>query len=121
LRFLLTPGEAGDVKAYETLIGAAPNYPAALLADKAYDADRIREDLKRKGIKPVIPPMWARVEDIRYDRRLYKKRNGIERHIGFLKQNRRIATRYDKTARSFFAFLCLAAVKLWLKYFVHRT
>lgn len=41
--------------------------------------------------------------------------------FGFLKHNRRIATRYDKTAASFFAFLCLTAIKIWLKSFVHRT
>jgi transposase len=121
LRFLLTPGEAADGKAYETLIGAVTKLPKAFLADRAYDANRIRDDLKNKGIKPVIPPMPGRLKNIRFDKRLYKKRNRIERNIGFLKQSRRIATRYDKTARSFFAFLCLAAVKLWLKCFVHRT
>ena len=99
----------------------AEHLPKALLADKGYDSNEIRNDLKRRGIKPVIPTRSNRKTPVRYDRKLCKTRNGIERHFGFLKQNRRIATRYDKTAASFFAFLCLAAIKIWLKSFVHTA
>jgi transposase len=55
------------------------------------------------------------------DYRRYKDRNRIERMFNRLKQSRRIATRYDKTALSFESFLNLAAVRLWLKSFVNRT
>lgn len=121
MQFYLTGGETSDYKAYPILMDLAERKPEALLADKGYDSNDIREDLKRRVIKSVIPPRSNRKTPIRYDRKLYKTRNGIERHFGFLKQNRRVATRYDKTAASFFAFLCLAAVKIWLKSFVHRT
>lgn len=110
-----------DCKAYEMLMDLAENQPKALLADKGYDSNDIRNDLKRRGIKPVIPSKSNRIKTIRYNKKLYKTRNGIERHFGFLKQNRRIATRYDKTAASFFAFLCLAAIKISPKSFVHTT
>ncbi|HRK98668.1 MAG TPA: transposase [Alphaproteobacteria bacterium] len=61
------------------------------MADKGYDSNDIRDDLKRRKIKPVIPPRSNRKTPIRYDRKLYKTRNGIERHFVFSKHNRRIA------------------------------
>lgn len=96
-------------------MGLADRSPKALIADKGYDSNDIRNDLKSRGIKPVIPPKSNRKTPIRYNKKIYKTRNRIERMFGFLKHNRRIATRYDKTAASFFAFLCLAAIKIWLK------
>ncbi|WP_408738248.1 transposase [Acetobacter senegalensis] len=60
-------------------------------------------------------------ETIKYDKRKYKRRNRIEIMFGRLKDWRRGATRYDKTRKSFLAFLNLAAVKLWLPSFVNRT
>ena len=95
--------------------------PRRLLADKGYDSDRIRENLLFRGILPVIPPRSNRIEDISCDFRRYRDRNRIERMFNKLKQFRRIATRYDKTRKSFLAFLNLAAVKLWLPFFVNRT
>ncbi len=121
LQFCLTGGEAADCKSYETLIGLVGKKPNALIADKGYDSNEIRNDLKSRGIKPVIPPRSNRKNPIRYNKTIYKTRNRIERMFGFLKHNRRIATRYDKMAASFFAFLCLAAIKIWIKAFVHRT
>ncbi|WP_259650294.1 transposase [Gluconacetobacter diazotrophicus] len=74
-----------------------------------------------RGILPVIPPRSNRTQDIPCDFRRYRDRNRIERMFNRLKQFRRIATRYDKTRKSFLAFLNLAAVKLWLPSFVNRT
>jgi len=95
--------------------------PRMLLADKGYDADAIRQSLLLSGILPVIPPKVTRREPIPCDYRQYKDRNRIERMFNRLKQFRRIATRYDKTALSFMAFLSIAAAKLWLPGFVNRT
>ena len=97
IAFHLTPGEAADCKAYDTLIDLPEQAPDALLADKAYDTDAIRADLKERGIKPVIPPKSNRTATIRYSKRLYRQRNCIERVLGHLKINRAIATRYDQT------------------------
>ena len=89
-----------------------------MLADKAYDTDAIRTDLKARGIKAVIPPKSNRIKTIRYNKRLYRQRNRIERVFGHLKINRAIATRYDQLAETFLGMLFLASVRYWLK-FVH--
>ena len=95
--------------------------PRFLLADKGYDGGEVRQDLLLHGILPVIPPRSNRVEPPPCDYRRYKDRNRIERMFNRLKQFRRIATRYDKTASSFLAFLNLAAAKLWLPAFVNAA
>jgi transposase len=92
-----------------------------MLADKGYDGDDVRSALLMRNILPVIPPKANRKESIGCDFKVYKDRNRIERMFNRLKQFRRIATRYDKTALSFIGFLCLAAAKLWLLSFVNRS
>ena len=95
--------------------------PKALLADKGYDGDHFRECLLIRGILPIIPPRSNRKAPDHPDYRRYKDRNRIERMFGKLKQQRRIATRYDKTTLSFESFLNLAAARLWLKSFVNAA
>jgi transposase len=95
--------------------------PKALLADKGYDGDAFRQNLLMRGILPVIPPRSNRKAPEHPDYRRYKDRNRVERMFGKLKQQRRIATRYDKTALSFASFLNLAASRLWLKSFVNTA
>jgi len=94
--------------------------PKALLADKAYDSDTIRADLKRRDIKAVIPPKSNRKVAIHYNKHLYRERNCIERVFGHLKINHAIATRYDQLAESFLGILFLASARYWLK-FVHAA
>ncbi|MGH8527870.1 MAG: IS5 family transposase [Gammaproteobacteria bacterium] len=118
--FELTPGEAADCKSYDTLIDLPEQTPDALLADKAYDSDAIRDDLKKRGIKAVIPPKSNRKVAIRYNKKLYRERNWIERVIGHLKINRAIATRYDQLADSFLGMLYIATARYWIK-FVHAA
>ncbi|MCR9057496.1 MAG: transposase [Rhodobacteraceae bacterium] len=91
------------------------------LADKGYDGDVVRQSLLLVGISPVIPPKSNRREPIPCDFRVYKDRNRIERMFNKVKQFRRIANRYDKTKRSFAAFLNLAAARIWLRDFVNKT
>lgn len=93
--------------------------PRLMLADKGYDGDAIREALLLQGIQPVIPPKSNRKSPAKCDFRAYKDRNRIERMFNKLKQFRRIATRFDKTAKSYLGFPCLAAAKLWLPSFVN--
>ena len=95
--------------------------PRLFLADKGYDGDSVREVLLMKGIAPVIPPKANRKVPPTYNKRAYRDRNRIERMFNRLKQFRRIATRYDKTATSYLGFLSLAAVKLWIKSFVNTA
>lgn len=76
-----------------------------VLADRAYDADRLHDLIYEQGGEPVIRPRRHRKYQYRYDRIAYKQRWGIEGFFAKLKQWRRIATRYDK----------LASIMLWLK------
>jgi transposase len=120
LVFHLTGGEAADCQAYDTVSDLPESAPDDFLGDKAYDTDAIRADLKARGIRAVIPPKSNRTRKIRWNKRLYRKRSGIECNVGHLKANRAIATRYDKTADSFLGMLHLGAIKIWIKY-VHRA
>lgn len=110
----MTGGEAADCKAYEALIVLPERTPKALLADKGYDADAIRDDLAKRNIEPVIPGRSNRRVKIEHDRTLYKQRNCIERMFGHLKINRAIATRYDQLANSFLGMVHLATARYWL-------
>lgn len=85
-----------------------------------YDADRVRQELLLRGVLPVIPPNPVRKGPAPLDRELYRLRNRVERLVSRLEQFRAVATRYDKTAASLFAFVQLAAARLWLR-FVHTA
>lgn len=86
----------------------------ALLADSAYDADRVRLALRRKRIKAAIPPGASRTRKPRLDKRLYARRYLIECFFHHLKRFRAIATRYEKTARNYLALINLACAWLWI-------
>lgn len=113
LSFLLTAGQAHDLKGADELL---PQMQAGtLLADKAYDADRrVIEPLQAAGKTAVIPSKRNRKIQRTYDKEIYKERHLIETFYCKLKQFRAIATRYDKTARNFLAAIHLAAVVIWL-------
>lgn len=87
----------------------------AVIADKAYDSNAIRDTIKAAGMKAVIPSNRSRKRRIRHDKALYRERNRIERCFNKLKHFRRLATRYDRRAVHFLAFLCLAATMLWMR------
>lgn len=112
-RFILTGGECHDVTQAEALINEI--YPAAVLADKAYDADHLIFNIVEKNAKVVIPPKSNRKEQRFYDKQQYRNRNVIERFFARIKQFRRIATRYDKLASRFESFFALVASIEWLK------
>jgi transposase len=88
---------------------------AVVIADKAYDADRVRAQIRAQGAIPNIPSRSHRRRKFRWTKAFYRERNHIERFFNKLKQNRRIATRYDKLGATFFAFVKLAAVRIWLR------
>jgi transposase len=111
----VTGGEVHEVKGYNALIELHDVAPDRLLGDNGYDSDAIRDDLTKRGIAPVIPPRSNRKTPIEYDHEAYQRRNLIERCVNRLKQFRRIATRYEKTARAYLSMLCIAAARLWIK------
>jgi len=86
-----------------------------LIADRAYDADQLRKELRKADVVPVIPGRRNRKQPIRYDKRRYKERWRIEATFSRLKDFRRVATRYDKLARTFLDAVTLAAITaFWL-------
>lgn len=89
--------------------------PAAVIADKAYDADHLHQLLRQLRAEPVISPRPDRTLKHPCDPRLYKERNGVERMFSRLKQFRRVATRYDKLVSNFRGFVLVAAIVLWLR------
>ena len=94
--------------------------PEVLLADRGYDSGAIRDDIRSRGGEPQIPTKKNRRVQHSVNRALYALRNRIERCINRLKNSRRVATRYDHTARSFLGFVQLAAIRQWIS-FVHAT
>ena len=102
---MLTPGQAHDLTCAEPLLERAD--PQALLGDKAYDADALLDTLAKRQITPVIPPKATRKLPRACDFALYCERNLVERFFNAIKNFRGIATRYEKTARNYFAGLHL--------------
>jgi transposase len=117
LGVVLTPGQAGDAPTYPELIAAVPEAcPVdAAAADKGYDSDAIRADLKEREIEPVIPSLACRKRAIAYDKKTYRQRNRVERFFSKLKQFRRIATRYDKLDATFLGFIHLTAALISIR------
>ncbi len=114
LRFLPSGGQCFDGKAAGPLRKPLP--PATkLLADKAYDCAALRDWLARRGTTPVIPNKINRRKPFPYNKRAYRHRNKIERMFCRLKDARRVATRYGKSAENFLsAVRLIAAIYFWL-------
>ncbi|MFI8236823.1 IS5 family transposase [Streptomyces sp. NPDC085866] len=133
LCFHLTPGQAGDAPAFDQVmasirvprrVGRPRTRPNVVLADKAYSSRAIRDHLRRRRIRAVIPEPADQIANRKrkgrnggrppgFDRDAYKRRNTVERCINRLKQWRGLATRYEKTATVFRAALHIAGIFLW--------
>ncbi len=109
------------MKGYGPLMDQPGPSPKVMLADKGYDSDAIRQDLKDRGVEPIIPFKRSRKVQEPIDGFLYALRNMVERCFNKLKQSRRLATRYDKTASSFLGFVLIASTRLWIRHFVHTA
>jgi transposase len=89
--------------------------PGAVVADTAYDSDRLRAWAASVGATAVIPPSPLRSLKPLFDRELYAERNAAERYFGRLKLNRRLATRYEKTSRNSLGFAQWATTLVLLR------
>jgi transposase len=129
LHFELSPGQAHDSTALVSLLNEADArvldgegepvaWPAALAGDKGYRADWIDETLLELDITPVIPSKENQDRDARpveFDRELYRDRNIVERLIGWLKECRRVFSRFEKTAVNFGGMIKMAFIERYLR------
>ncbi len=95
----------------ETLL--EPHRVEAVIADKGYDSAAFVAYVEAKEAQAVIPSRHNRKER-EIDRNLYADRNKVERFFSRIKHDRRIATRYDETARNYPSFVYLASAMTWL-------
>ena len=107
-RFVLTPGQRADITQAETLLTGET--PACVLADKGYDSDALLALIVSLEAAAVIPAKRNRTQPRPLDPLLYAERNHIERLFNRLKHYRRLATRYEKTARNCLAFWHVASI-----------
>jgi len=115
---LVTAGQKHEAKCFERLMDTVwirrRRRPKALAGDRAYNVDRIRRWLRRRGIEPVIPHR-SNQQPLRISRRKYRGRNVVERCVGWLKCCRRIATRHEKLALHFLSMIKLAMIQRCLR------
>ena len=112
MAFTLTAGQTHDLVGVGALLRRVP-VPRRLIADRAYDARKLRDWLAERGCEAVIPPNPTRKHPHAYDAEAYKRRNLVERMFCRLKDFRRIATRYDKRADTFLSAVFIAAICAW--------
>jgi transposase len=103
VRILLTPGQDHDITQGPALIAGSD--ADKIIADRGYDSDAFIAEITSRDAEAVIPPRSNRLEPREYDKEAYKQRNVVERFINVIKQCRRVATRYEKTARNFLAMV----------------
>jgi putative transposase len=113
VRVLFSPGQRNDITQAHALIEGLE--PDAVMADKGYDADHLRDAIDQIEAEPVIPPKSNRKMPRDYDRALYKERNLVERFFNKLKHFRRVATRYDKLLANYRGFVILASIAIFIR------
>lgn len=110
---MLSGGNVADISVADELYEDV--YGCHVLEDKGYDSDAHRMFLRSQNNIPVIPGRKNRKVKIEYDKQLYKLRSNIEIFFGKMKENKRLALRYDKSDAAFLGFIALAAIKIFLK------
>jgi transposase len=110
---LLTAAQESDIAQAEALL--ADHEPQAVIADRGYDKRALVAEVERRGAEAVIPTQKDRKEQRAIDRHLYRERNLAERFWSKIKQYRRVATRYEKKAANYLAFVKVAAMMIMLQ------
>lgn len=113
LRFRITPGQASDIASAPDLLEG--QHGKAVLADRAYDGNNVRNRIAGMDAEAVIPSKRNRKIVIPHDASIYKHRNQIERCFGCLTHSRRFASRYDRRTAHLTGFVHLAAAMIWLR------
>ena len=112
--FSLAPGQAHELPHAVPLLAMLPGVPLWVVGDRGLSSAAVREQVWDMGARPAIPPR-RNEEQVACPLWIYNNRNRVERLWARLKEWRAVATRYEKTARSFMGVLCLAAAQDWLK------
>ena len=110
----LTPGQAHESKQAQMLTDQARftrRRPRLICGDKGYSYPFVRTMLRRRRVCPLIPTRADQPVDPSFDHAAYKKRNVVERLVGWPKERRRSVTRFDKLDSSYMAFVTLAFVQ----------
>lgn len=114
-RLKLTEGQAHDGRSADDMLGSVGK-GQTLLADRAYDSDALRDTLAERGAKANIKPMPNRVNIPKFNKKLYRKRNLVERFFNKLKHFRAIATRFEKHDANYMALVKLASARIWMRF-----
>jgi transposase len=115
LKLLLSAGNVADIAMAPALVaGLSGSQCGTLVADKGYDSDAWRVLLVEKDIFPCLAINATRKENRSFHRGYYRKRHHVENFFAALKRQRRVATRYEKLATSFAAFVTLGAILNWI-------
>jgi transposase len=116
--FMLSGGNQNDAPEGRKLLGILGNFlgKCSVIMDRAYEGDETRKAVRKLGYKPVVPPKKNRVVPWKYSKKMYKKRNEVERLFRNLKEFRRIFTRYDKLDDMFMGFITFGLVIMGLKH-----
>jgi transposase len=113
VKMVLTPGQAADVTQTATLLDEVPT--EVVIADKGYDSKAVVAGIEARGAEAVIPSRKNAKQPRTYDRERYRDRNLAERFWRRVKEYRRVATRYEKTARNFLGFVLVASIMVLLR------
>ena len=111
----LTEGQAHDGRSAQDMFGTLGRGDI-LLADRAYVSDALRQDLATRGARANVKLMPNRVNLPPFNKRLYRKRNLVERFFNKLKHFRAVATRYDKRDDNYLACVKLASIRIWMRF-----
>ncbi len=114
IAFRIAPGQAHELPHALPLLNRLPGMPKWVVGDRGYTSHRFREPIWSMGARPAIPAQRHEASVACPDW-IYTHRNRVERLWARLKEWRAVATRYEKTARSFMGVLCMAAAMDWLK------
>ena len=113
VRLTLSPGQDADITHADELLDGFT--PAVVIGDKGYDKQALVDAIEAGGAEAVIPTLKTRKVQRDIDRDRYKDRNLVERFWANIKHYRRVATRYEKTAQNFLAFVHLASLMVLLR------
>src|SRR5579859_4314419 len=111
----ITQGQAHDGRSAQDMLGTVGRGDV-LVADRAYDSNALRETLAARGARANVRAMPNRLKPPRFNKRLYRKRNLVERFFNKLKHFRAVATRYDKRDDNYLASVKLASIRIWMRF-----